>query len=126
MKMVNAGECEGFKVPTPYQREIKVIFAPDKNDVQEATLSQVVISPSSKTNYHAHDRSEIIYIISGEGICEYEEGRQLMLQPDVALYIAPGEKHMLINNSSEPLKMITIFVPPYSKKELNDRCSNCT
>ncbi|HHF58669.1 MAG TPA: hypothetical protein ENL44_00505, partial [Thermoplasmatales archaeon] len=68
MKLVRVWEEKGVEVPEPYRRRVKVIFAPDKEGVQELTFSHAIIPPGSKTDYHAHDRPELIYIVSGEGI----------------------------------------------------------
>lgn len=120
MKIVNADECVGIQISSPYQRQIKVLFAPD-SDVQEATMSQVTLFPEGQTDYHAHDRCEFIYIISGKAILVLEN-KELLLQSDMALYVSPDEKHKLINASNEPVKMVTFFVPPYSSEELYEAC----
>ena len=123
MKFAWSREEKGVEIPAPYQRTIKVLFAPDKENIKEATLNQVVIAPMSKTHYHCHNKAEFIYIISGEGIYNYE-GKKFELYPDVALYIPPEEKHSLVNTSEKPLKMITFFVPSYNAEELYNSCLN--
>ena len=120
MKIVNADECLGVQISSPYQRRIKVLMAPDY-DVQEATMSQVTLLPQGQTDYHVHDRCEFIYIISGKAELKLES-ETLSLQPDTALYISPDEKHKLVNTSNEPVKMITFFVPPFTAKELYEAC----
>lgn len=123
MKIVKADECQGVQIPAPYRRQIKVLMAPDVNGVKEATLSQVVLPPEGQTDYHDHDRCEVIYIVSGRAILEIE-GEKVQLVDDTAVYISSGEKHRLINDSNQPLKMITFFVPPFEAKELYQTCLN--
>lgn len=117
MEVLRFWEEEGITVPEPYKRHIKVVLASDRRDATEITFSQVLIYPDSKTDYHSHDRSELIVIVSGRGksICD---GEEICVQPDMALWIKPGEKHQLINDGDEMLKLYTFFTPAYSARDL--------
>jgi mannose-6-phosphate isomerase-like protein (cupin superfamily) len=110
-------EEEGVTVPEPYKRHIKVMLAPDRRNAPELTFSQVLIYPESKTDYHAHDRPELIVVVSGRGksICD---GKEIGVQADMALRIKPGEKHQLINDGDEMLKLYTFFTPAFSAHDL--------
>jgi mannose-6-phosphate isomerase-like protein (cupin superfamily) len=85
--------------------------------VAQLTFSQVLIYPESKTDYHSHDRSELIVVVSGRGksICD---GKEIRVQADMALWIKPGEKHQLINDGDDMLKLYTLFTPAYSARDL--------
>ena len=117
MEVLRFWEEEGITVPEPYKRHIKVMLASDRRDATEITFSQVLIYPESKTDYHSHDRSELIVAVSGRGksICD---GKEICVQPDMALWIKPGEKHQLINDRDEMLKLYTFFTPAYSARDL--------
>ena len=117
MEVLRFWEEEGITVPEPFKRHIKVMLASDRRDATEITFSQVLIYPDSKTDYHSHDRSELIVIVSGRGksICD---GKEICVQPDMALWIKPGEKHQLINDGDEMLKLYTFFTPAYSARDL--------
>jgi len=121
MKLVKAWEEKGVEVPEPYRRRVKVIFAPDKEGVQELTFSHAIIPPGSKTDYHAHDRPELIYIVSGEGICICE-GKEIPVTGDMVMWVLAGEKHQFINTGYVPLKLATVFIPPYMASENYKRC----
>jgi len=110
-------EEEGVTVTEPYKRHIKVMLAPDRRNAPELTFSQVLIYPESKTDYHAHDRPELIVVVSGRGksICD---GKEIGVQADMALWIKPGEKHQLINDGDEMLKLYTFFTPAFSAHDL--------
>ena len=112
MEVVRFWEEAGVTVPEPYKRHIKVALAPDRRDAAEITFSQVLIYPESETDYHAHDRPELIVVVSGRGksICD---GKEIRVQPDMALWIKPGEKHQLVNDGDETLKLYTFFTPAY-------------
>lgn len=117
MEVLRFWEEEGITVPEPYKRHIKVMLASDRRDATEITFSQVLIYPESKTDCHSHDRSELIVVVSGRGksICD---GKEICVQPDMALWIKPGEKHQLINDGDEMLKLYTFFTPAYSARDL--------
>ena len=121
MKLVKAWEEKGVEVPEPYRRRVKVLFAPDKEGIQELTFSHAIIPPGSKTDYHAHDRPELIYIVSGEGICICE-GKEIPVTGDMVMWVLAGEKHQFINTGYIPLKLATVFIPPYTASENYKRC----
>jgi mannose-6-phosphate isomerase-like protein (cupin superfamily) len=113
MEIVKAWEEPGVKIPAPYARTIKVLFAPDVHHVPELTFSFALIDPGGKTDAHTHDRPELIFIVSGRGqaICDQE---QVDLQADMVLWCLAGERHQIINTGAETLKLATVFVPGYT------------
>jgi mannose-6-phosphate isomerase-like protein (cupin superfamily) len=121
LKTVKAWEEKGVEIPAPYRRQIKVLFAPDKEGVEELTFSHAILPQGGRTDYHVHDRPELIYIVSGKGICKHE-GEETPVQEDVALWVPMGEWHQMINTGEVPLKLATIFVPAYKASENYKRC----
>ncbi len=123
MEIVKAWEEKGVKVPAPYERTIKVLFAPDAHNVDELTFSFALIDPGGQTDYHSHDRPELIYIVSGRGasICE---GQSYEVQGDVVLFVRAGEMHQMINTGAETLKLATVFIPAYTAADNYARCLN--
>jgi mannose-6-phosphate isomerase-like protein (cupin superfamily) len=121
MKIVKAWEEKGVTIPAPYQRNIKVLFAPDKEGVQELTFSHAIIYPGSQTDYHTHDRPELIYIVNGRGVAVCE-GKEIPIEPDVVLWVEKGERHQMKNTGSETLKLATVFIPAYTAESNYARC----
>jgi mannose-6-phosphate isomerase-like protein (cupin superfamily) len=121
MKIVKAWEEKGVEIPAPYRRQIKVIFAPDKEGVEELLFSHAILPPNGRTDYHSHDRPELIYVVSGKGICVHE-GEETPVQEDVAMWVPAGEPHQMINTGDVPLKLATVFVPAYKASENYRRC----
>jgi mannose-6-phosphate isomerase-like protein (cupin superfamily) len=121
MEIVRAWEEEGVKIPAPYTRTIKVLFAPDRHSVPELTFSFALLDPGGQTDYHTHDRPELIYVVSGRGqaVCN---GESIEVQADVVLWCRAGESHQMINTGAETLKLATVFVPAYSAAENYERC----
>jgi len=121
LKLVKAWEEKGVEIPAPYRRQIKVLFAPDKEGVEELTFSHAILPPNGGTDYHVHDRPELIYVVSGTGVCVHD-GQKTPVQEDVAMWVPTGEYHQLINTGDVPLKLATVFVPAYKAGENYKRC----
>ena len=121
MKLVKCWEEEGVTIPAPYHRTVKVFFAPDKEGVNELTFSQAIIAPNSQTDYHKHDRGELIYVVHGRGVAVCE-GEEVPLEADMAMWVPAGEMHQIKNTGVESMKLATVFVPPYSAEANYKRC----
>jgi mannose-6-phosphate isomerase-like protein (cupin superfamily) len=121
VELVKAWEEAGVKIPAPYARTIKVLFAPDKGNVPELTFSFALIDPGGQTDYHAHDRPELVYVVSGRGTCICE-GESADVQADVVMWVRQGERHQLKNTGAETLKLATVFVPAYTAEANYARC----
>jgi len=121
IEIVKAWEETGVKIPPPNTRTIKVLFAPDKNNVPELTFNFALIDPGGQTDYHSPDRPELIYIVSGRGesLCE---GETIEVQADMILWVRAGEKHQMKNTGAETLKLATVFVPAYTAEANYSRC----
>ena len=117
MKIVRAWEEEGVEVPAPYSRTIKVLFAPDRKGVEELTFSFALIDPGGQTDYHTHDRPELIYVVSGRG-GYISDGKSFDVQGDVVIWADAGERHQMKNTGPETLKLATVFVPAYDAEHL--------
>jgi mannose-6-phosphate isomerase-like protein (cupin superfamily) len=120
MEAIKCWEEEGVTTPEPHKRQAKVIFAPDKRDVPAFTFSCVDMYPNNSSDSHVHDRSELVYVLSGKGtvICD---GVQIRIEPDMALLFRPGEAHQFINDGDETLKSVAFFAPPYNARDLLKR-----
>lgn len=117
MEIIKCWEEDGITIPKPYKRHLKVFLAPDKKDVPEITFSHAILYPKSKTDYHKHDRPELIMVVSGRGvsICD---GVETPLEPDMALWVKAGEMHQVINQGEEAMKLATVFIPGYTAEDL--------
>jgi len=121
MKIVKCWEEEGVVIPEPFSRIVKVIFGPDKNDVPELLFSIAIIPPGSSTDYHTHDRIEMIYVVSGKGtaVCE---GKEIPIEADMVMLAEIDEMHQIKNTGDESIKLATVFVPPYTGEQNLKRC----
>ena len=117
MQLINTHEIEGKLIPEPYNRLVKIVFSNDINNVPEINFSSVSIFPKSKTDYHGHDRPELIYVVSGEGILNCEKN-EYKIKEGVVIWCLKDEKHQIINTGNDFLKIVTVFVPGYDSNEL--------
>jgi mannose-6-phosphate isomerase-like protein (cupin superfamily) len=89
--------------------------------VEDLTFTFALLDPGGMTDYHIHDRPELIYIVSGrvQAICD---GKSVAVEPDVILYVRAGEKHQMKNTGPETLKLATVFVPAITAEFNYNRC----
>jgi mannose-6-phosphate isomerase-like protein (cupin superfamily) len=125
MKVVKAWEEEGVTIAEPHKRTIKTLFSPDeeKGSIRELLFTHAIIYPHSQTDYHTHDRPELIYIVHGRGtsVCE---GKEIPIEADMALWVPAGEMHQVKNTGDESMKLATVFVPGFSGKANIKRCED--
>lgn len=121
MRIAKVAEEEGITVPSPYDRTIKVLFAPDRRGAAEMTFSHVTIPPGGGTDMHEHDRPELIYIISGRAQSTSPDAA-VALGPGTALWVESGEMHKLMNTGDDSLTFVTVFAPAYPAETLYAAC----
>ena len=117
MQIVNTHEIEGEIIPDPYKRLIKIVFSSDKNNIPEINFSSVSIFPKSRTDYHGHDRPELIYIVSGEGMLNCNQ-KEYKLKEGIVIWLTEKDNHQIINTGNDFLKIVTVFIPGYDSNEL--------
>jgi mannose-6-phosphate isomerase-like protein (cupin superfamily) len=116
MEVIRCWEEKGTMVPEPFKRNIKVMLAPDIRGVPEITFSHAIIYPRSQTDYHKHDRPELIQVLYGRGVSVCD-GVNTVIEADMALWVRPGEMHKIVNTGDESIKLATVFVPGYTARE---------
>jgi len=120
MEVIRCWQEKAVTISAPYARHIKVMLAPDVRSVPEITFSHAIIDPGSQTDYHSHDRPELILIVAGRGVAVCD-GKEIPVEPDMALWARAGEMHQIRNTGPESIKLATVFVPGYTAKENLDR-----
>jgi len=116
MEIIKCWEEPGELIKEPFKRHIKLFLGPDKRNTPEINFTQAIIYPGFETDYHDHDRPELIYVVSGKGvaICGDEE---FPIEADMAMWVRTGEMHQVKNTGDETLKLATVFVPGYSRSD---------
>ena len=117
MEVIRFWEEKGIASAEPYKRHVKVVLAPDRRDAKELTFGHVYIYPKSNSDYHKHDRNELVLVLSGRGtlICD---NVKTPVEADMAILIRPGEMHQFINEGEDMLKCAFFYTPGYLAKDL--------
>lgn len=124
MPVIKIFDVKPVKIPAPYERAIRVLLAPDTQDIVKGmSVSHCIISPHSQTDYHKHPGAEMMYIISGFGECRI--GKQTFsLEPDVLMVAPPETIHDIRNYSDETMKLVAMFIPPATTVQIYERAQN--
>jgi len=65
------------------------------------------VEPGSSTPSHSHWWEHEVFILSGQGVVRGQ--REIPIEKDSVIFVAPNEQHCFINNSHEPLRFICII-----------------
>ena len=82
--------CDGDKISAAYHRLTPGCSVPD-------------------VDFVAHDAAEIVFVLEGAGIATYPD-KTYALRPHLAFYNPAGCAHKFWNNSSEDLKLVSLYV----------------
>jgi len=117
MKLKNVYKIEGVEVPDPFKRRVRVVFAPDQDQIKELDLVAATIYPHSSTDYRPRSLTELIIITSGKGafVCN---GRSYDIGKGIAILVEKGDTIQIKNTSSENLELFSIHIPPVNAKDL--------
>lgn len=93
-----AAQNENFRTVlfTASKSQLVVMRIPVGGDIGEET--------------HAHVE-QILYFQTGTGKAVLD-GKESALNPGDVLVVTPGTKHNILNTGTEPLTIITVYVPP--------------
>jgi mannose-6-phosphate isomerase-like protein (cupin superfamily) len=122
MPVIDAFAQESVQIPPPYERIIRVLVAPDTQDIVSGmTVSHCVIAPNGgKTDFHMHPGVEMMYIITGHGKCTIGE-EEFDLKPDVLIVAPPNTMHDMRNYSDETMKLVAMYIPAETAARIYDR-----
>lgn len=121
MTVIRTYNQKPVKIPSPFERIIRVLVAPDTQDiVKDVSVTHCVIAPHSKIDYHDHPGVEMLYITHGRGICNIGK-EKFKLEPNVLMICPPKIKHDVHNLSDETLTLVAIFVPPETSDQITRR-----
>ena len=111
-KMIMKGwETPAAKSAPPVERSLKVLFSPELNGYEKATVLFSIIPPQSASGVHTHaDCDEIMYF-QGQGTASLGE-ISIVIEKDLVILAPKGVPHGAINTSdSESLKIFCVYLP---------------
>ena len=80
---------------------------------QKVSCGTTEIPVGSEIPYHSHStEEEVMFIYKGTGVAEIETGEQFPLEPETAVFMPPGLKHIFRNTGNEPLCFAFFYAPP--------------
>ncbi len=63
------------------------------------------------SHHHIEPTEEVYYVVRGKGTV-YIQNEELPVEEGMALSVAPGIRHYLVNTGEEELEMVFILAPP--------------
>lgn len=121
MSVIDASKIQGFRIPPPCERSIKVLLAPDiTEEVKDVSVTQGIIAPHSRNDLHTHEGFELLYIVSGFGRAVLGD-ETTEIRHDCLIVAPPGVPHQQINDSDDTMKMLAIWTPAVLAKDVIGR-----
>ncbi len=116
--VIDVNQLEEHKVPKPFERAMRVALAPDTQEVvKDVSVIVAYFSPYSGNDMHTHEGTELLYVVSGYGKAIIGD-ETYEIKPDSLIVAPPGIPHQQINDSGETMKLITIWTPPVTGKDV--------
>ena len=104
-------EIEGFEPPQPYNRNLKVVMAPETHGVKSFAIIMVTIPPGVKSDFHSHEGEE--FWIVTEGRAEFLIGdEKFIAEPGMVVFSPPKIKHQITNNGKDTFIAYSVHCPP--------------
>jgi quercetin dioxygenase-like cupin family protein len=111
MKIFKVDDYLKLNNPTPGKTFRQEILSKDHHADELGGIFGIIVA-HSKGDYHFHNRREsLLMIISGEA-AEYVEGKEHPIKAGDVIFILPGEKHTIVNNSDNDLRFLEFFTHP--------------
>jgi quercetin dioxygenase-like cupin family protein len=83
-----------------------VHLSPDEDPLLHAYV--VRFEPGSRTDWHAHERGQLLICTSGSGYVGIRDGTVIELRPGVAVWTDAGEQHWHGAGPDEPLTHVAV------------------
>lgn len=111
-RVVADGLARSWWQPVPANGYAEVILSSgDLGSVQPFSMGRQLVPPGCRVRLHAHDRGEeIFYVLKGSGVAEID-GQPHGLAPGTTLYFGHNRQHTIINDGSEDLLWLWVFMP---------------
>jgi putative monooxygenase len=109
LEAAHAKFCTVYRLPG---RDWYYLLGPQNSQARNLAFGLAEFPAGTVAAPHTHEaEEEIIYIFSGQGTIS-SAGKEVRLEPGVAVFIPPGLEHQIRVEAPEPLKLATLFSPP--------------
>lgn len=111
-----------IKVPSPFERVMTPLMVKDNVDLElPFSVHYTEWKPGCVIDTHVHENAmEMMLCISGKGRAMVN-GEWFDLVPDSMIVADKNDEHSIVNNGDEMLRILCVFSPPISAKDLRDR-----
>ena len=124
MIVVHEENAPTMHVPEPCKRTLKVLFSPILHkECPNIAVGMTILPPGGVSDEHAHIEGEMFYIVAGNGRIT-ADGDSITLTPGTAIWSPPGERHQLINDGSDTLKILWALNPPGREANILQNADN--
>ena len=107
--VINEKECPFYNVAWGQTKGILAAESVASNPDLQIRITEY--KPFWEHSLHVHPRqAEVIFVLSGSGVSETQEGRNPIF-PGCAAYIPAGVEHATLNPNPEPLRVLIIKSP---------------
>ena len=72
------------------------------------TMISVQFAPGSRSDWHSHPEGQVLYVLSGAGIVQNEDGSTVEISPGDVVHAPPGELHWHGARSDSPMSHLSI------------------
>ncbi|MFC1946280.1 cupin domain-containing protein [Chloroflexota bacterium] len=70
-----------------------------------------MMGPGHQNAYHYHEKHESIFFVLGGEATVIVEDKEYVLKSNDVMYVAPGEKHQIINKSDQVYRYLEFQIP---------------
>jgi mannose-6-phosphate isomerase-like protein (cupin superfamily) len=104
-------------ITTPHGSEIRPLIDRTTSEVEKCSLAEEVLPAGAAVARHYHaETEEIYYILRGTGQMTVGQETRNVAAGD-AIFIPCGEAHTLENTGREPMTILLICGPAYSRED---------
>jgi quercetin dioxygenase-like cupin family protein len=72
------------------------------------TLLAVQFAPGARTDWHSHPGGQLLYVVSGSGMVQNEEGKAARISAGDVVHAPPGERHWHGATPDAPMMHLSI------------------
>jgi quercetin dioxygenase-like cupin family protein len=72
------------------------------------TMIAVQFAPGARSDWHTHPSGQILYIVSGAGLVQTDDGSTVEVSPGDVVYASPGERHWHGARPDSPLMHLSL------------------
>jgi mannose-6-phosphate isomerase-like protein (cupin superfamily) len=111
-------------VPGDDERILRVLLSPLINKgLTELAAGLAIIPPGSHSDWTGHIEGELFFTFEGCGKIRVDDEIEA-IAPSTTVWVAPYQKHQVINDGLETLKILWVICPPGRENNIVEHAEN--